>query len=254
MDFTNLMNRKILHKLGYKLINTKRINEPDLEEEFLEIYKKCKPFTMTSIERMYGLYTSIKYIIQNNIPGDLVECGVWKGGSTMLMAYTLKMLGKTDRQIFMYDTYEGMSAPTGADITIEGKDAKNTWEEKATNTHNDWCYASLDEVKKNLSDTGYPMEKILFIKGKVEDTIPDTSPLNISLLRLDTDWYESTYHEMKYLFPLLALKGILILDDYGHWKGAREAVDKYFMESHFSPLFFRMDYSGRIMIKINNDN
>jgi len=107
----------------------------------------------------------------------------------------------------------------------------------------------LDEVKKNVYGTGYPQDKIHFVKGKVEDTIPGTMPNQIALLRLDTDWYQSTMHELTHLFPLLQAKGVLIIDDYGHWQGAGKAVDEYFADKQISILLNRIDYSGRIAIK-----
>jgi len=115
---------------------------------------------------------------------------------------------------------------------------------------NEWCYSPLEEVQKNLYSTNYPKEKITFIKGKVEETIPNIIPEKISILRLDTDWYESTYHELMHLFPRLSKGGVLIIDDYGHWKGSREAVDKYLKENEISMLLNRIDYTGRIGVKV----
>jgi hypothetical protein len=104
-------------------------------------------------------------------------------------------------------------------------------------------------VKLNIESTNYPKNLVHFVKGKVEDTIPQTMPEKIAILRLDTDWYESTYHELKHLFPKLVKGGIIIIDDYGHWKGAREAVDQYFTENGIHILLNRIDYTGRIGIK-----
>src|SRR5690606_24776929 len=101
----------------------------------------------------------------------------------------------------------------------------------------------------NMVSTGYPMERCHFVEGKVEDTIPATVPDRISLLRLDTDWYESTRHELEHLWPLLQPGGVLIIDDYGHFEGARKAVDEYFLDRSDAPLLNRIDYTGRIAIK-----
>jgi hypothetical protein len=105
-------------------------------------------------------------------------------------------------------------------------------------------------VKNNLYSTGYPRENIIFIKGKVEETIPAVIPDKIAILRLDTDWYESTYHELLHLFPRLSVHGVLILDDYGCLKGAKRATDTYFNEHGVKVLLNRIDYSGRIAIKV----
>jgi len=100
--------------------------------------------------------------------------------------------------------------------------------------------------------TKYPKDNLIFVKGKVENTIPAIIPDKISILRLDTDWYESTYHELVYLFPKLVKDGVLIIDDYGHWKGAREAINRYFQEKKIKILLNRIDYTSRIAIKSNS--
>ena len=225
---------------------------PDINsnKDFINIMNECKEFTMTSTERMYGLFSAIQYIVKNNIPGDIVECGVWRGGSSMIIAKTLKLLNDTSREIFMYDTYEGMSEPTELDVDFSGQVAENKFnkiiDEKGKPV---WCYADLFDVSNNMKTTGYPFNKIHFIKGKVEESIPSTIPERIALLRLDTDWYESTYHEFMHLYPILVNKGVLIIDDYGHWQGARQATDKYFSENNINMLLSRIDYTARMGIK-----
>jgi O-methyltransferase len=107
----------------------------------------------------------------------------------------------------------------------------------------------MNDVQTNMKQTNYPFSKIHFVQGKVEQTIPETIPSSIALLRLDTDWYESTYHELVHLFPKLVTGGVLIIDDYGHWQGARKAVDQYFAEQKTPILLNRIDYTGRIAIK-----
>jgi hypothetical protein len=218
----------------------------DMDKEFFPLYEQCKPYTMTSIERMYALYQAVKYVVQQQLDGDFVECGVWKGGSSMLMAVTLDYLKCYTKKIYLYDTFEGMTKPTAQDISYAGVNASVQF----TAQNNIWAYCSMEEVKHNFEKINYPNENILFIKGKVEDTITTNQHKAISILRLDTDWYESTYHEMVYLYPCLISKGVLIIDDYGHWQGARGAIDKYCMENKLSILLNRIDYTGRIAIKI----
>ncbi len=222
---------------------------PDVEKEFLELKTKCLPHTMTSVDSLYYTYRAVKYVVANDIPGDFVECGVWKGGNTMMVAHTLMALGESSRRIFLYDTFEGMSEPTEKDISYREEGAVNEWNASQKNGYNDWCYSPIDEVRKNLESTGYPLDKIVFVKGKVEDTIPGKVPDHIAILRLDTDWYESTFHELLHLFPLLSKGGFLIVDDYGYWKGAREAVDKYFEEHKVNIFMNRLDNSARGGIK-----
>lgn len=247
---------KYLDRIGYTIQRkNKQISDIDIwiraEEGFHEIYSQCKAYTMTSPERMFALYKAIEYIVKANINGDVVECGVWKGGSCMLSALALMKMKAIDRKIYLYDTYEGMSKPTDEDIDICGSLAQTSWKQHQKEQTNDWCYASLGEVQRNMYSTGYPYENIIFIKGKVEETIPRTIPESISLLRLDTDFHSSTHHELDYLFPRLSTNGVLILDDYGHWKGAREAVNDYFEVHNIEILLNRIDYTGRIGIKTN---
>ena len=251
-----LFFKKMLRNIGYELkkadstINKSGIPVDMTEPDFALIYNKCKPFSTCSVEPMYSLFKSVEYLVKNNVPGDFVECGVYKGGSAMMMALTLIHFKDTSRKIYLYDTFEGMSEPTEKDVDFVGNSAKKLLNQTEREKDLIWCYGPLDEVTKNMLSTGYPSEKIIFTKGKVEDTIPSVIPKEISLLRLDTDWYASTLHELEYLFPLLVKKGVLIIDDYGHWEGARKAVDEYFMSYSDQILLNRIDYTVRTGIKI----
>ena len=237
-----LLGLKIIRKSRLELVNLSDIKQ---DKKFLEIYRKVKGYTLVPIERCFSLYQTVNYIIKNNIEGDFVECGVWKGGSSMLMAYTLLEAGISNRKIYLYDTFEGMTKPGDMD----GQEEKNQWERgKVTDTLNNMCYSPIEEAKANMSKTGYPMENIILVKGKVEETLPGTMPSKISLLRLDTDWYESTKHELIHLYPLLEKHGVLIVDDYGAWQGTRKATDEYFT-SIPNTFLGRIDYTGRIVIK-----
>ena len=111
------------------------------------------------------------------------------------------------------------------------------------------AYASLEEVRAAMRSTGYPWVNFVFVPGRVEETLPGTATGEIALLRLDTDWYESTYHELQYLWPRLVTGGVLILDDYGHWQGAKRAVDEYFSRSQPRPELHVIDYTARLILK-----
>lgn len=236
----------MLARAGYKI---ELLQPLAMEDEFLVLQTKVKAYTMTSIERQYALYQAVRYVLTARITGDFVECGVWKGGSSMLMACTLLEHGVSDREFYLYDTFAGMSEPTEKDVNVKGTVAKAKWAALSSGNINTWDYASLSEVRQNVFSTGYPANNIHFIEGKVEDTIPRTIPDKIALLRLDTDWYESTLHELEYLFPRLVPGGVLIIDDYGHWQGARQAVDEYFKKNNVRMLLNRIDYTGRIGVK-----
>lgn len=240
----------MLHHIGLTVREDPQQLFQDLDTSFPPLWRNTRAYTMTSTERMYALYKATEYISTNHIQGDIVECGVWRGGSTMLCAYELTRLHDEKRTLYLYDTYSGMAEPDQRDKTISGNmPAHDIWNTSQKDGTNAWCYASLSEVKKNLYQTHYPIKCLKFIKGKVEETIPKYIPRHIALLRLDTDWFASTYHELTYLYPRLVSGGVLLLDDYGHWKGAKEAVDTYFHEHNIHIMLTRIDYTGRIAIK-----
>lgn len=220
----------------------------DLAPADRAIVARVDPFTMTSLERRASLLGAVDHIVRHRIAGDIVECGVWRGGSMMAAALALMARGDTSRQLYLYDTFEGMSAPTAEDRSVGGESAQAQLD-RTRRGEGVWCEAGLDDVQANLWSTGYPREQIHFIQGKVEDTIPRTMPSRIALLRLDTDWYESTRHELAHLYPLLARHGVLIVDDYGHWHGARQAVDEYFAASAEPVFLHRVDYTARLIVK-----
>jgi hypothetical protein len=230
----------------------KSIFPDDFEDIHKTIIQKVRPYTMTSEERLFGLIESVRYVINNNIPGDFVECGVWKGGSMMAIAETLKYLNVTDRHLYLYDTFAGMTAPTDEDVDQLDRDAASQLNQDINQKTESvvWAYSGLEEVKSNIARTNYPPSFIHFIEGDILKTIPATIPKQIALLRLDTDWYASTKHEMEHLFPILESKGIIIIDDYGFWKGSRKAVDEYLSQHGIALMLHRMDATGRSAVKI----
>jgi O-methyltransferase len=221
---------------------TLRLGYPDFDQATLAILRRVLPYTMTSPARIAAVCAAVRYVEANSIPGPFVECGVWKGGSTMAAALTFK----APRPLFLFDTFAGMSAPGEHDRhAASGRPAAAMLRE-ADKDATIWCRTALDEVKRNLESTGYPPGQLNYIEGRVEDTIPERAPQQISILRLDTDWYESTRHELEHLYPRLSPGGVLIIDDYGDWVGARKAVDEYLNDSLF---LSRIDNTGRVAIK-----
>ncbi|CAM5400959.1 hypothetical protein AFEL58S_02034 [Afipia felis] len=212
-----------------------------------EIITKVQPFTMTSAERIAALCHAAEYVSKNRIAGDFVECGVWRGGSTMAAAITLMRLNDTSRSLYLFDTFEGMTPPTEHDVEHSSGDPADLLLKQHAKDDLIWAISPIDEVRSNLKSTGYP--KLHFRKGRVEDTIPSEAPDQISILRLDTDWYESTKHELNYLYNRLSVGGVLIIDDYGHWDGARRAVDEFIENSGHRILLNKIDYTGRIAVK-----
>lgn len=223
---------------------------PDVAPRDLDIIERVQPFTMLSPDRLYAFMEATRHVVKAKLPGAIVECGVWKGGAVMSSLLALVDSGCTDREIYLYDTFEGMPMPGMEDCKYDGANIADDFQaRKVGDNGSTWCRGEFNEVQRNIMGTDYPLEKIHFIKGKVEETIPGTIPEQIAILRLDTDWYESTRHELEHLYPRLAPGGVLIIDDYGHWEGARRAVDEYFARHGIPMLLHRTDYTGRIGIK-----
>ena len=242
--------RGLLRSTGYDVV---RFNERlgDLEPSVSETIREVRPYTLTSVPRLVALCDAVQYVVRNQIPGDIVECGVWKGGSMMAIARTLIQADDQSRHLYLFDTYEGMTPPSDKDISVQGESASDLLHnEDKEDPQSVWCAAPLDEVRRVMGGVGYESSKVHFIKGRVEETLPSMAPERISLLRLDTDWYESTRHEMEQLFPRLSKGGVLIIDDYGHWQGARQAIDEYIKENKLQIFLHRIDETGRCAVKL----
>ncbi len=209
----------------------------------------CPQYTGTSPVRVVQLIRALEHITRTGIEGDIVECGVWRGGSMMAAAMTL-MKCNSVRDLYLYDTFEGMPAPSREDVRYDGVPASDLYAARGGNEdRSNWFAVSREAVEKAVLSTGYPAQHVKLVKGKVEETIPGTMPERIALLRLDTDFYASTKHEMEHLFPLLSSGGILIIDDYGCWKGSKQAVDEYFAQHDIRMFLGRVDYTCRIGVK-----
>ncbi len=201
-------------------------------------------------ETVYDDKQRADYVAKHKIPGDIVECGVWRGGSMMAAALALQAEQDVSRTLHLLDTFAGMPPPSEIDRAARSGRSAASLLEEADSSSDLWALAPIDDVRANLESTNYPADRIRFIKGRVEDTIPREAPAEIAILRLDTDWYESTRHELIYLYLKLSIGGILIVDDYGHWEGARRAVDEYVKDNGLVILLQRIDYTGRIAVKI----
>ncbi len=241
--------RTVTRPLGVEVIKYRK-TPPDLLPEDVALIEFVRPYTLTTPERVYAVAQATRYLVRAKIDGAFVECGVWRGGSTMAAAKTLLDIGAADRDLYLFDTFEGMTRPTEVDRDLQGLKAVDRFERTKTGEDSStWVAASLDEVKKNVEQTGYDQSLVHYVKGKVEDTLPDAAPEKVALLRLDTDWYESTKHELETMWPRLVAGGVLIVDDYGHWQGSRQAVDEYIEENGLVVLLNRIDKSGRLAIK-----
>ena len=244
--------RKLLQGWGWRLEHMlgTRI-PPEYDSELRATIKTVRRNTLSSAARLAALCDSVKYLVRDGVEGDLAECGTWKGGSMMAAALTLIRLGDTERDLYLYDTFAGMAQPTEEDVRspYDGYSPHRRYRRNRRGATSDWAAVSVERVRRSLESTGYPPERIHLVAGLVEETLPGHAPEQLALLRLDTDWYASTKHELAHLHPRLSEGGVLIVDDYGHYEGARRAVDEYFAESGEPVLLNRIDYTGRIAIR-----
>lgn len=227
----------------------------DASDADRRILEQALPFSMTGPARLLATIDAVRYCHGRGVTGAFAECGVWRGGSVLAMVLALQELGEDGRDIYLYDTFEGMTEPGEHDVSAFDPPALETWQAASGAEKRPWSELfaaesfNEDGVRSLLTSTGYPSERLHFVRGPVEDTLPAGAPDQLALLRLDTDWYESTRHELVHLYPRLAPSGVLIIDDYGHWQGARRAVDEYLEETGVRLLLSRIDYTGRIAVK-----
>jgi O-methyltransferase len=223
----------------------------DFDADAVEAIREVAGYTQTTPERIVALRDAVRYVAQAGIPGDIVECGVWRGGSMMVVANELVRRGDTSRRLWLYDTYTGMTPPTVDDVTITGTTGAEWFDAELAKPEKDATGVTgiaLETVQDNVASTGYPRDRQTYVVGPVEETLySEPLPEQIALLRLDTDFFESTRAEMEVLYPRLVPGGILILDDYGYWRGARKAVDDYFATQ--PALLVRLDNSARLVVK-----
>ena len=223
---------------------------PEATESDIHLLVKSSKISMTSAERLWALLQAVRYVEANQIPGDFVECGVWRGGSSFLMASALMQLGSETRNLWLFDTFEGMVAPTEKDFSTSGIPARDLLNIERKNKEESlvWAVASETEVLENMQASGYPKHKVRLVKGDVCETLNANLIDKVAIARLDTDWYDSTRHELETLMPKMAQHGVVIVDDYGHWSGSKQAVDEWLRDSEWKPLMNRIDYTGRLWI------
>ncbi len=241
--------RKALGRFGYELHRTHPDDDlfpVDYDEATKVLFRAIKPYTLTSHERVNALRSAVRYVVEAEVPGAVVECGVWRGGSMLAVARTLVELDAADRDLYLFDTFTTMPYPGEEDVDVVGNRAADFYDDAVAAPA--FSYLPMDEVRGLLVATGYPADRLHFVPGMVEATIPDNLPEVIALCRLDTDWYESTRHEMEHMFWRIPESGVLIVDDYGHFMGAKKAVDEYLEAIGGGVLLNRIDFTGRLAI------
>lgn len=200
--------------------------------------EKAAAVTLLTIEKLYNLYQSVRYVSERGIPGDFVECGVFKGGAVILMAQTLVSHKYDLRHIHLFDTFFGFTGRAEYDVDYGGREIGNF---KTRNFRK--------EVESNLKVVPYPTEHYEFVEGDVIETCRSHCPDVISILRLDTDTYDTTKAELENMFPKLSQGGVLIIDDYGYSKGCKKAVDEFFVENSTKLFLQRPNKSSRTAVK-----
>lgn len=250
--------KKTLNRFGYEIRRSQgdRVDasmpvELNAAEREIVKYVMSKRLTMVSYERLWTTVMACKHALNNGMEGDFVECGVWRGGNAIAASEIFKLY-KSDKAVWLFDTFKGMTAPTSNDVQASnGEAAKNQYIADQKETHNEWGYASIDDVRQNFANRGLA-SNVRFVEGDVCQTLDtETLPSKICVLRLDTDWYESTKKELEVLYPKLSVGGCLIIDDYGRWSGSKKATDEYFEINHNRPFLQYTDYTGRVAVKIN---
>ncbi|MGV3760560.1 MAG: TylF/MycF/NovP-related O-methyltransferase [Actinomycetota bacterium] len=239
---------ELAQRRGYRIERLDRPREVpiDLGPELDALYRAVEPYTLTGPERIAALRDAVRHVVAAGVPGALVECGVWRGGSMLAAARTLLDAGVDDRDLHLFDTFTEMPPPDDVDGDILGRSGKDLLAVTSTLPEFDiWPAARVVEV---IRSSGYPADRIHPVPGLVEDTVPGAAPEEIALLRLDTDWYASTKHELEHLVPRLTPGGICIIDDYGEFVGARQAVDEYLAALGVPVLLHRIDTTGRLFV------
>ena len=253
------MLKKFLFLAGFSVTRiTNNANKPvelNYDENKIIDYVRANNLSMCTTLNLQQTAIACKYIVMNKIPGDFVECGVYKGGNALIAAKIFDLY-KTNKKVYLFDTFTGMSEPTEYDLrTSDKSSALKKYLSLRHKDHTDWAYASIKEVKDNFKKANLLKDNVIFVEGKVESTLDQVSniPNTISFLRLDTDWYESTKKELEVLYNKIVSGGILVIDDYGHFDGARKAVDEYFKKHSPPPFLSIIDNSARIGVKITKN-
>ena len=200
--------------------------------EFARYFRQVQPYTMCSAARLRGLYRAARHIVENRIPGDVVECGVARGGSSALMALVLRDL-ESDKTVWAFDTFEGIPAPTEHDPDYE-----------IASLYTGSFRGDLEEMRANFQKLGI-LERFRFVQGRFEDTIPESKIRQIALLHIDGDWYSSVKTCLDHLYDRVSPGGVIQIDDYGFWAGAEKATDEFLNRRNLPHDLLKLDYSGR---------
>jgi O-methyltransferase len=211
---------------------------PDIKEkEFWSIAEEVWDYTVLGTALLYNIYASCKYVFAKRVPGDIVECGVFLGGSIMFFAEMCKRYEQGDRVIYALDTFTGFLRRSELDVDWDGKPICEPTESQNRR----------EEAEENIRSVGWRQDLVQIVEGDVLETAPALPGTQIAILRLDTDTYDTTAAELESLYPRVVPGGVVIIDDYGWGLGQRAAVDEYFRDDPVCLL--RIDRHGRAFVK-----
>jgi hypothetical protein len=255
MKIIRKIAQSALASVNLKIVNAKTNSgipiELTKEEAGIIDYVVGNGLTSASRARVASTIAACRYAVDRSLGFPFVECGTWRGGNAIAAAMTFDLY-QAENEIWIYDTFAGMTAPGKRDRNAHSnEDVERKYRRRIDGANVDWCFASKADVIGNVERAGLEISRFRLIEGDVLSTLvlPENLPEAISVLRLDTDWYESTLQELRVLYPLLSNSGVLLIDDYGHWEGARAAVDEYFVSFPPRPLLSAVDYTGRVGVK-----
>jgi hypothetical protein len=228
------------------LTNTLFDVEPDIDDDEFRFtmhrvshYVESNAVSMIPLARFDNMQKCIGDTLRDNIPGDLIETGVWRGGAAIFMRAVLKAYSVTDRLVWAADSFEGLPEPDPDKFPLEAQVQSGPVIQKAYKN----LAVGLDEVKRNFAAFGMLDDQVRFLKGWFKDTLP-TAPIGaLSLMRLDGDFYESTRDSLNSLYDRLSIGGFVILDDYGEdsWTYCRRAVDEFRSERNIEDPLIAVD-------------
>jgi len=201
--------------------------------------------TMTKYDRCVVLHNLVKYVDDTSVPGNLVECGVWKGGAAGIMALAHLRYGKEPRQLWLFDAWDDWPDPTSKD----GSQFDDLQRGTLAKADNSGAFEACRDLIENT--IGLAQDRVSYERGLFENTVPGAAERvgPIALLRLDGDWYESTKACLEEFFPKLVPGGVLVIDDYGWCDGCKRAVDEFLEAREIRSLLHYVDYSCRYLIK-----
>jgi hypothetical protein len=225
----------------------------DDEDAIKEAIARVAPHTMCSFERLATLWQQVRYLDRFAIPGSLVECGTWRGGCVGMMALAHLAKGPpATRDVHLFDSFEGLPEP---DAALDGQSAVEYAGDRGSGALAPIgeCVATLEENRALVEGAiGYPKALLHYHVGWFEERVPRdaeaTAP--IALLRLDGDWYQSTRVCLEHLYPRVVRGGVVVIDDYGRWAGARRAVDEYVARLREPVLLQHVDGTGRAFVRV----